>query len=59
MAYLRQGAIEIHNGLAADAKPTSVPPGSECNQLDTSKLFKTKDGTIWYEVNPLYAGEGA
>ena len=54
MAYIRQGAINIYSGLAVDARPTAVPEGSECIELDTGKCFKTKDGTTWYEVSPLY-----
>ena len=48
MAVKKEASIERYIGLAADTKPTGVPPGSTFLAYDSDELYITyDDGTNW------------
>ncbi len=53
MAVLKVATIDEYEGLAGDTKPTGVRVWSRFTEHDTSKVFRTHDGTNWVQIDPL------
>jgi hypothetical protein len=55
--FVRAGIPEFYIGNSGDTKPTGVPVGSRCYELDTGIDYITKDGTNWVQYVPnIYFG---
>lgn len=55
MAIKRITAIHRYVGLSTDAKPTSVPEGSEFFAYDTKRNYICYDGTNWTTTDVVEA----
>ncbi len=53
MAVLKVATIDEYEGLAGDTKPTGVRVWSIFTEHDTSKVFRTHDGTTWVQIDVL------
>jgi len=58
MAVKKEATVDRYIGLAADARPTGVRPGSTFLAYDTQEMEVTHDGTNWVTKDDLHTRVG-